>query len=160
MHYRHSFFFKKAGPCGRLPAEVKTISLVLLPNIHDFLNIWIKQRHLTAKGCVVAFYIFEYAPLYIGYIDPAPIIPKPPALETAAAKRQPLHQIIPACIIGYLMLNNELITLAIRSSFTCLDFMIFDSERSTKFTPGFLPISKLPIVAQYLKILLRDGCPI
>ena len=31
-----------------------------------------------------------------GYIDPAPIIPRPPALLTALASFQPLFQIIPA----------------------------------------------------------------
>jgi len=40
-------------------------------------------------------------------MDPAPRIPRPPALLTAEASSQPLHQIIPACIIGYLIENKE-----------------------------------------------------
>ena len=40
---------------------------------------------------------------------PAPMIPSPPALLTAAAKRHPLHQIIPACMIGNCMPNNSVI---------------------------------------------------
>jgi hypothetical protein len=41
-------------------------------------------------------------------MDPAPIKPKPPALDTAAASRQPLHQTIPACTMGYSIPNNFL----------------------------------------------------
>lgn len=37
---------------------------------------------------------------------PEPMRPKPPALLTALASSQPLHQIIPAWIIGFSMLNN------------------------------------------------------
>jgi hypothetical protein len=41
-----------------------------------------------------------------GCIEPAPISPNPPALLTAAASRQPLHQTIPACTMGSLILNR------------------------------------------------------
>ena len=36
-----------------------------------------------------------------GCMEPAPINPNPPALLTAEASRQPLHQTIPACMMGY-----------------------------------------------------------
>ena len=35
-----------------------------------------------------------------GYMLPLPMRPSPPALLTAAANRQPEHQIIPACTKG------------------------------------------------------------
>ena len=44
-----------------------------------------------------------------GVIEPAPIRPKPPALLTAAANRQPLHQAIPPAITGYSMPKREVI---------------------------------------------------
>jgi hypothetical protein len=44
---------------------------------------------------------------------PEPINPSPPALLTAEANFQPLHHIIPACIIGYCMLNNSVIRFVI-----------------------------------------------
>jgi hypothetical protein len=37
---------------------------------------------------------------------PLPMMPSPPALLTALAKRHPLAQIIPACIMGSSMPNN------------------------------------------------------
>jgi hypothetical protein len=40
-------------------------------------------------------------------MEPAPMIPKPPDLLTAAANSQPLHQIIPACMMGYFMPNKS-----------------------------------------------------
>lgn len=42
---------------------------------------------------------------------PAPIIPRPPALLTALANRQPLAHIIPAWMMGYWMLKREVILL-------------------------------------------------
>ena len=52
---------------------------------------------LTAKGLSVAFLHLIMCSLRTsGYIDPEPIIPNPPALLTALASCQPLHQIIPA----------------------------------------------------------------
>jgi hypothetical protein len=44
-----------------------------------------------------------------GYIDPEPIIPKPPELDTADASFQSEHQIIPAWINGNLIENNSVI---------------------------------------------------
>ena len=41
-------------------------------------------------------------------MEPEPIIPRPPELLTALANFQPLHQIIPAWIIGYLIPNNSI----------------------------------------------------
>ena len=56
----------------------------------------------TAKGLSVAFLHRNICSLNIsGYMLPLPIVPKPPALLTADAKRQPLTQIIPACMIGF-----------------------------------------------------------
>ena len=69
---------------------------------------------LTAKLCLVFNRHFLICSLKTsGRIDPDPIIPKPPELLTAEANRQPLHQTIPACIIGYLMSNNDEILLII-----------------------------------------------
>jgi hypothetical protein len=42
-------------------------------------------------------------------MDPEPISPNPPALLTAEASFQPLHQIMPPWTMGYLMLNNSVI---------------------------------------------------
>ena len=38
---------------------------------------------------------------------PEPIKPNPPALLTADANLQPEHQIIPPCIMGYLIPNKS-----------------------------------------------------
>jgi hypothetical protein len=46
-------------------------------------------------------------------MDPAPINPSPPALLTAEARRQPLHQTIPACMMEYLVEKSEEILLVI-----------------------------------------------
>ena len=55
------------------------------------------KGRFTAKGLSVASLHFKICSRKIsGYIDPAPIIPKPPALLTADANSHPLHQIIPA----------------------------------------------------------------
>ena len=51
----------------------------------------------TAKGFVVAaLQLIICCSSISGYIEPEPIIPNPPALETADASSQPEHQIIPA----------------------------------------------------------------
>ena len=42
-------------------------------------------------------------------MEPDPIIPKPPELLTALANFHPLHHIIPAWIMGYLILNRLVI---------------------------------------------------
>ena len=42
-------------------------------------------------------------------MEPAPIIPSPPALLTALASFQPLAQIIPAWIRGYFILKSWVI---------------------------------------------------
>lgn len=42
-------------------------------------------------------------------MEPAPINPNPPAFETAEASLQPLHHIIPACMMGYSILKSFLI---------------------------------------------------
>ena len=52
---------------------------------------------LTAKGLFVADLLFAIcSSKTCGYIDPEPIIPNPPAFETADANSQPEHQIMPA----------------------------------------------------------------
>ena len=69
------------------------------------------EKHIadvkTPNGLVVAFLHFWICSRNTsGYIDPAPIRPKPPAFETAEAKRQPLHQAKPPCIMGYLIAKS------------------------------------------------------
>ena len=44
-----------------------------------------------------------------GCIEPAPNKPNPPLLLTAEASRHPLHQTIPPCTTGYLVLNSSVI---------------------------------------------------
>ena len=52
---------------------------------------------LTAKGLLVAALHWIICCSRIsGYMDPEPIIPNPPAFETADANSHPEHQIIPA----------------------------------------------------------------
>lgn len=43
-----------------------------------------------------------------GYIEPEPITPRMPVLADAAASSQPLHQTIPAWIMGYFIFNKFL----------------------------------------------------
>ena len=51
----------------------------------------------TSNGLLVAcLHLMTCSSKISGYIDPEPIIPSPPALETAAANSHPEHQIIPA----------------------------------------------------------------
>jgi hypothetical protein len=42
-------------------------------------------------------------------MEPAPNKPKPPALLTADANRQPLHHTIPPWMTGYFIPNKEVI---------------------------------------------------
>ena len=51
-----------------------------------------------------------------GYIEPAPNNPKPPALLTAEAKRQPLAQTIPAWMMGYWMPSSLQIGFSIKET--------------------------------------------
>ena len=52
---------------------------------------------LTANGLFIAFlHLTMCFSKTSGYMDPDPIIPSPPAFETAEANRQPEHHIIPA----------------------------------------------------------------
>lgn len=48
-----------------------------------------------------------------GVIEPEPISPNPPASLTAAARRQPLHQIMPPATIGWRMPNRVVILFSI-----------------------------------------------
>gem|GEM_PF-4465968 len=55
----------------------------------------------TANGReVAALHLRTCSNRTSGYMDPEPMTPKPPALLTAAAKRQPEFQIMPACTKG------------------------------------------------------------
>ena len=64
----------------------------------------------TAKGLLVAALHFKTCSSKTsGYIDPDPIIPSPPAFETAEANSQPEHQIIPAWIMGKLIEKSAVI---------------------------------------------------
>ena len=47
-------------------------------------------------------------------MEPDPIIPNPPAFETAEASSQPEHQIIPAWINGYSISNKEVMRFFMR----------------------------------------------
>ncbi len=48
---------------------------------------------------------------------PAPIMPNPPALDTAEANRQPLAHTIPAWMIGYLISKSSVILFRMENSF-------------------------------------------
>lgn len=74
---------------------------------------------LTANGLSVAALHFTMCSSKIsGYIDPEPIMPNPPALDTADASSHPEHQIIPAWMMGYSILNREVIRFFIIVDFT------------------------------------------
>ena len=61
---------------------------------------------LMPHGFVVAALIFRMCSRSKSTVMvPAPISPKPPALLTAAAKRQPLHHAMPPAMTGYFMPN-------------------------------------------------------
>ena len=61
----------------------------------------------TPQGWVVADFIFRICSISVSQcIEPAPSKPRPPLLLTADAKRQPLHQTIPPCMMGYFMPNK------------------------------------------------------
>ena len=56
----------------------------------------------TAKGRSVAPRHLRICTRSVsGYIEPEPITPRPPALDTADASSQPEHQIMPACTSGW-----------------------------------------------------------
>ena len=65
-----------------------------------------------------------------GYMDPAPIIPRPPALLTALANSHPLHQTIPAWMMGYWILNSWVIRFCIKVKLTVVKHA---SKRTTYF---------------------------
>ena len=91
-----------------LPAEVKTIFTPssTIRFIRFSISGYIKGT-LTPKGLSVAVRHFRICSRNTsGCMEPAPNNPSPPALLTAEASRQPLHQTIPPCIIGYLIPNN------------------------------------------------------
>ena len=80
-----------------LPAEVKTIltpsstTICMISSICGYIN-----GILTPKGlCVAAWHLRICSRNVSGCMEPAPSKPSPPALLTADAKRQPLHQTIP-----------------------------------------------------------------
>ena len=59
---------------------------------------------LTANGYAVAPLAFRICSRRrSGFIEPAPIMPSPPASETATASLLPAAHTIPACMIGYRM---------------------------------------------------------
>ena len=75
--------------------------LLFLTNIRIKVSISGYISGTFAKGLSVAASHFGYVPDFHGCMEPAPINPNPPALLTAEASRQPLHQTIPACMMGY-----------------------------------------------------------
>jgi len=86
-----------------LPAEVKTIftpsstSMFIKVSSSGYIN-----GTFTPKGLpVAAWHLRICSRKTSGCMEPAPISPRPPALLTAEASRQPLHQTIPPCMIGY-----------------------------------------------------------
>ena len=92
---------------------------MLYPNLEEIIEIMISMISskfgynigtFTPNGRSVAFLHFWICSRSTsGYIDPAPKSPRPPALQTALASLQPLFQIIPAWMIGYLIPNNSVI---------------------------------------------------
>ncbi|SIE96829.1 Uncharacterised protein [Mycobacteroides abscessus subsp. abscessus] len=59
---------------------------------------------LTANGLLVRFLsASSLASISLGGIVPIPMVPSPPALETAAASRLLLIFPMPPCMIGYLI---------------------------------------------------------
>ena len=90
--------FKRAVWVLGFPADVKTIgifSLIMISIISSMLGYNIGT--FTPNGFKVAALHFVICSCNTsGYMDPAPIIPRPPALLTALASFQPLFQIIPA----------------------------------------------------------------
>ena len=91
-------FFKCFVHILGLPAAVKIIGT--FSSIITFINKSMSGYNkgtLTPKGFFVALLHFWICSLNTsGYIDPAPIRPNPPELDTAEANFQPLAQTIPA----------------------------------------------------------------
>jgi hypothetical protein len=81
-----------------LPAEVKTILTPISTMMFMCSSILgYNKGTFTPNGLsVAALHLAICSRKTSGYIDPAPNKPKPPALLTAEANSQPLHQIIPA----------------------------------------------------------------
>ena len=86
-----------------LPAEVKTIlhPSSIIMSMSESICGYISGR-FTPQGLSVAALHFCICSLSRSTdIVPAPIRPRPPALLTAAARRQPLHQAMPPAMTGY-----------------------------------------------------------
>jgi hypothetical protein len=84
MNNSYAIFFQVSCPCFvscRCENNFTPSSTIL----YDFFDIGINIGTFTPKGFEVAFYIFECVRAILGYIEPAPIKPKPPALLTALA---------------------------------------------------------------------------
>jgi hypothetical protein len=54
-------------------------------------------------------------------MEPAPMMPNPPALLTAEANSQPEHHIIPACMMGNRMPKSVQILLFVTDMFNLCD---------------------------------------
>ncbi|MNR09712.1 hypothetical protein D3C85_1259260 [compost metagenome] len=53
VNYRHSFFLQKASPCGGVTGRSKyNLKILFYQNIHDFLNVWIKQWYIYGKRMI------------------------------------------------------------------------------------------------------------
>src|SRR5690625_4537283 len=64
----------------------------------------------NANGCDVSFFVLMISfSMVLIFIVPQPIVPSPPAFETAATKLGLLIFPIPPKMIGYLILNNSVI---------------------------------------------------
>lgn len=84
------------------------------------------RGRLTPKGLSVAALQLAMCVLNTsGCMEPAPMSPKPPALLTAEASRQPLHHAIPPAMIGYSVPKSWLI----RLEFNMLHLMYGDTCR-------------------------------
>ena len=104
-----------------LPAEVNTIftpsSMIICTrrSISGYIS-----GTLMPHGLVVAAFIFLMCSISVsGCMEPAPSSPNPPALLTAAAKRQPLHHTMPPCIIGFSMPKSSHILFLMFFSILC-----------------------------------------
>ena len=95
--------WKRAVYFFGLPAEVNTIftPFSMMISMRRSISGYISGM-LMPQGLSVAAFILSMCSIRVsGCILPAPSSPKPPALLTAAAKRQPLHHTIPPAITGY-----------------------------------------------------------
>ncbi len=93
--------------------DAKIINIIQLLPIEKLQHnhvAWFINGIFTPKGLLVTSLHFRICSLNIlGYIDPAPIRPKPPELLTDDANSHPLHHIIPPWIIGYFIPKSSLI---------------------------------------------------